>query len=186
MARWTPQKRDVLDSIADEFLHNYSKGRTLIAVDGWADTARFADEFAERLGRGGHAVFRASIADFQRPRALRHDQYVDGYDYDLFRRVLVDPFKLGGSTGFVTAAFDAARDVPMETDWKTGPQDATVVVDGQFLNRPALHGLWNYTIWLNGQEPEPYWTEAKPRDRASVIVDNVDVDHPRRVFADSC
>lgn len=190
MAQWTPLKRDVLDSIADEFLHNYAKGRTLISVEGSAGAARFADDFAARLGRGGHAVFRASIEDFRRPRALRTDDYVDGYDYALFRRVLVDPFKLGGSTGFVTAAFDAARDVPMETDWKTGPQDAALVVDGVFLGRPELRGLWNYSIWVEGEAPdaaeEQYLKDARPRERASVIVDNGDPEHPRRVFADSC
>lgn len=224
MARWTPtqwttQRRDLLDSIADEFLHNYGKGRTLLAVDGLdgAGKTRFADDFAQRLGRSGHAVFRASIDDFHRSRERRYLRgrdspegfYLDSYDYELFRRVLVEPFKLGGSAGFVTAAFDLARDVPMETDWKTAPQDATLVVDGIFLNRPALRGLWNYSIWLEvpaevaaarlverdgpagvgeryrgGQAL--YLAEANPRAAASAIVDNTDADHPLRVFADSC
>jgi uridine kinase len=196
MAQWTPLKRDTLDSLADEFLHNYSKGRTLLAVDGVAGTTTFADSLAERLGRGGHAVFRASIGDFLRPRAARgadtaESRYSTAFDYDLFRRVLVDPFKLGGSAGFVTAAFDAERDQPYESDWKTGPQDATLVVDGPFLNRPELRGLWNWSLWLEAADEaagmaEPYLATADPRRRATAIVDNTDPDHPRRVFADSC
>ncbi|CAN5183342.1 hypothetical protein BH11ACT4_BH11ACT4_22560 [soil metagenome] len=219
MATWTPQKRDVLDALADDFLHNYGKGRTLIAVDGidGAGKTIFADAFAERLGRGGHAVFRASMDSFHRPRALRYARgrdsaegyYLDSFDYPLLRRVLIEPFKLGGSAGFVTAAFDLARDVPLETDWKTGPQDATLVVDGVFLNRPELRGLWNFTVWLDvprevaderllardgasslaprySRGQELYLAEADPRAAASAIIDNADADHPRRVFADSC
>ncbi len=217
MVTWAVQRRDLLDAIADEFLQHNGKGRTLLAVDGvdGAGKTRFADDLAARLGKGSHAVFRASIDDFHRPRALRYARgrdsaegfYLDSYDYDLFRRVLVNPFKMGGSTGFVTAGFDLDRDVPWESDWKTGPQDATLVVDGIFLNRPALRGLWNYSIWLEGEPfaarleardgaaaPSErysggralYLKDADPRAAASAIVDNTDVDHPRRVFSDSC
>ena len=219
MAQWTPLKRDTLDSLADEFLHNYAKGRTLLAVDGidGAGKRPFADALAERIGRGGHAVFRASIDRFHRPRAERYVRgedsaegyYRDSFDYDLFRRVLVEPFRLGGSTGFVTEAFDVERDRPVEMEWKTGPQDGTLVVDGAFLNRPELRGLWNWSVWLDasdeqaaarlfeldgaaGQSPryaggqKLYLAEANPRARASAIVDNTDPEHPRRVFTDSC
>lgn len=219
MAQWTPLKRDTLDSLADEFLHNYAKGRTLLAVDGidGAGKRPFADALAERVARGGHAVFRASVDKFHRPRAERYVRgedsaegyYRDSFDYDLFRRVLIEPFKLGGSTGFVTAAFDVERNAQVEMDWKTGPQDATLIVDGAFLNRPELRGLWNWSVWLDvseeqaaarlfeldgaaGQSPryaggqKLYLAEANPRARASAIVDNTDPEHPRRVFTDSC
>lgn len=202
MARWTPAKRDVLDAVADEFLHNYGKGRTLLAVDGGEDehTRAFADDLAERLGRGSHAVFRASMRDFHRPRQVTgadsaERRYRESYDYDLFRRVLVEPFRMGGSTGFVTAAFDVDRDIPIEMDWKTGPRDATLLVDGPFLSRPELPSIWNYSIWLEtpdagGLEQDPahtlYTAESKPRATAAAIMDNSDPEHPRRVFADSC
>ena len=93
-------------------------------------------------------------------------------------------------------------------EWTTGPQDATLVVDGVFLNRPELRGLWNWSVWLEvpvevadarliardgrgltarylgGQEL--YLAQARPRVAASVIVDNTDPDRPFRQFADSC
>lgn len=214
----TLQRRDLLDALSDEFLANYRMGRTFIAIDGMdgAGKTRFADDLAERLGRGSHAVFRASIDGFHRPRADRYVRgrdspvgyYEDSFDYDLFRRVLVEPFRMGGSAGFVTAAYDVARDTQVEMEWKTGPQDATLIVDGVFLNRPELRGLWSWSIWLDvpieladarltardgrgltdryrgGQEL--YLAHANPRAAASVIVDNTDPDRPLRVFADSC
>lgn len=218
MARFTPLKRDVLDSLADEFLHNYGKGRTFLAVDGvdGAGKTHFADALAERLGRGSHPVFRASIDSFHRPRAERYVKgvesaegfYNDSFDYDLLRRILIDPFRLGGSAGFVTAAWDVARDTSVELAWQTAQQDATLVIDGVFLNRPELRGLWNYSIWLDvpadvadarrmARDGAPasarslggqalYLAEADPRARATAIIDNSDFDHPRRIFVDSC
>jgi uridine kinase len=218
MPAMTLARRELLDALSDEFLANYSRGRTVIAVDGvdGAGKTRFADDLAVRLGRGAHPVFRASMDGFHRPRADRYlrgkdspvGYYEDSYDYDLFRRVLVEPFRMGGSAGFVTAAYDVRRDAQVEMDWKTGPQDATLIVDGVFLNRPELRGLWNWSIWLevpsevadarltsrDGRGLDPryrggqalYLAQADPRAVASVIVDNRDPDHPVRAFADSC
>ena len=219
MPRWTPQKKDVLYALAQEILHNYGKGRALIAVDGvdGAGKTHFADALAEVVRKKGHAAFRASIDGFHRPRSERYLKgkdspegfYRDSFDYSLFRRVLVEPFRLGGSTAFVTAAFDVARDAQVEPRWLTGPDDALLIVDGIFLNRPELRGLWNYSIWLDvpaeitearlierdgpsGIGPryrggqELYLAEANPRAAADAIYDNSDFDLPRRVFADAC
>ncbi len=193
------EKRQLLDALAAEFLGNYGSGRTMIAIDGVSATTEFADALAARLGKGRHAVFRASMTQFLKPRAERHARGLDSadgdyngaFDYELVRRVLIEPFKLGGSAGFVTAAFDADRDVPIGMQFKTGPQDATLIVDGPFLNRPELRGLWNFSVWLDegGDVPAAqklYFAEANPRARASAIVDYREPGHPLRLFADSC
>ena len=224
MTPWLPQKKDVLAALADDILHNYGKGRTIVAVDGSdvAGTPAFADDLADAMRVKGHAVFRASVEGFHRPRAERYARgrdspegfYLDSYDYLTFQRTLVQPFRLGGSTGFVAAAFDVARDAQVEPVWLTGPADAVLIVDGVFLNRPELRGLWNYSIWLEVADHEAtarradrdrtspaalperqlrysgglalYAAESKPRTAATAIVDNTDADHPRRRFADSC
>ena len=224
MTPWVPEKKDVLSALADDILHNYGKGRTIVAVDGIdvAGTASFADDLAHAMRLKGHAVFRASIEGFHRPRVDRYARgrdspegfYRDSYDYLTFQRSLIEPFRMGGSTGFVAAAFDVARDARVEPVWLTGPADAVLIVDGSFLNRPELRGLWNYSIWLEVAEyeatrrraerdsaapsPRPerqlrysgaqalYEVESKPRTTATAIVNNTDADHPRRQFADSC
>lgn len=224
MTPWVPEKKDVLAALADDILHNYGKGRTVVAVDGIdvAGTPQFADDLADAMRLKGHTVFRASIEGFHRPRAERYARgrdspegfYSDSYDYLTFQRTLVEPFRMGGSTGFVAAAFDVARDAQIEPVWLTAGPDALLIVDGSFLNRPELRGLWNYSIWLevadyeassrraerdsSAPNPRPerqlrysgaqalYAVESKPRTAATAIVDNSDVGHPRRRFADSC
>lgn len=217
--RWTPQKKDVLAALADEILHNYGRGRVIVAIDGvdGAGKTRFAADLAEAITRKGHAVVQASIDGFHRPRAERYARgrdsargfYEDSYDYSVFRRVLVEPFRMGGSAAFVTEAFDHRSDSPVEPKWITAPADAILLVDGIFLNRPELRGIWNFSIWLDVPAPTAlarlierdgdtgvsarytdgqklYAKAAKPSTAASAIVDNSDYDHPRRVFADSC
>jgi uridine kinase len=221
MTRWAPQRRDVMAALAEELLHNYGRGRTIVAVDGptAAGKSTFADDLATELRKKGHDVFRASIDDFLKSRALRYAQgrdsakgrYDDAYNYSVFRRVLIEPFGMNGSTGFVTAAWDEHRDRQIEPKWLSGPVDAMLVIDGSYLNRPELRGLWNASIWLDadaavreqrmlardGIEPgtaraerydgaQKLYEKSQPREAATIIVDNTDPDHPHRVFTDSC
>lgn len=219
-----PARRELLESLVAEFSHNYAHGRTAIAVDGpdGAGKTTFADELALAFERAGRAVFRASIDDFHRPRELRYragrhsaeGYYRDAFDYSLFRRVLLEPFRMGGSTGFQLRGFDLQRDQPVESAWVTGPADAILIVDGVFLNRFELRGVWNWSLWLDatakvrlarmverdGADPSPkaesnlryadaqalYVRDAHPNTTADAIVDNTDPEHPKRRFADFC
>ena len=219
MASWTPLKTDVVAALAADILHNYGKGRAIVAVDGLdgAGKSHFADALASELGRGSRAVFRASIDDFHRPRVERYARgpdspegfYRDSFNYTTFRRVLIEPFRIGHIGSFVLAAFDLKRDAQIEPKWTTAPDDAILIIDGIFLNRPELRGIWNYSIWLQ-VDPEVaaarlrerdgettntarytegqslYLTDANPSAAATAIIDNNDYDHPRRIFADSC
>jgi uridine kinase len=218
----------LLRELRDEVRQNNRGGRVMIAVDGTDGSGKtvFADSLAEVFAEDGSAVFRASIDDFHRPRAERYARgrrspegfYRDSYDYATFRRVLIDPFRegaqTGATTGFQLAAFDVARDTPVESAWTTAPRDAVLIVDGIFLHRPELRGLWNWSVWLDvpvdvafrrlalrdGSDPDPgapsnaryldgqelYLKDAQPRSEAAAIVDNTDLAHPHRVFQDYC
>jgi uridine kinase len=209
MARWAPEKKDQLEALAGEILHNYGSGRAIVAVDGscTAGTAEFAAALADTMRDSGRKVFVASMRDFRKSHARRENQsaetaeafYTDAFDYSVFRRVLIDPFRASGSTSFVLAAYDEKRDAPLQPKWMSAGKDAILIVEGVFLNRSELAGLWNYSVWLEVPAPENdggesaetgadelYLAEAKPRSAAVAIIDNSDAEHPRRVFADSC
>src|SRR5688572_19102989 len=133
MARLTPERRAFIEQLSGEILAPYPRGRLIVAVDGpdGAGKTTFADDLAHELERRGHATVRASIDGFHRPSSFRYRKgrfspegcYEDSYDYWVLRRVLREPFRLGGSTAFVTAAFDYVRDVQVEPKWLTGPPD---------------------------------------------------------------
>lgn len=209
MARWAPQKKHVLGELADEILHNYGQGRTVVAVDGrhGAGQLELASDLAEVLRERKRRVFLASMDDFFRPRFDRDriesagDYFERAYDYSLFRRVLVDPYRMGGSTGFQLEGFDVERDQPaFDAKWESAPGDAILFVAGVFLQRKDLAALWSYTIWLATTLIEPssdlerlqvaadelYLKRATPSERATTILNNLDREHPRREFADSC
>lgn len=222
MARWAPLRRDVIAATVDEILGNYRRGRIAIGVDGRTASGKstFADDLAREFERRGFATARASLDDFLKPAEERYARgryspegyYRDAYAYDVFRRVLIEPFRLGGSAAFVTAAYDRVRDAPIEPKWRTGPDDIFLIVDGGFLDRQDLRGVWNYAIWLDadaevraerlrerdGIEPDSelaaryegahdlYERDAHPREAAIALIDNTDPEHPRRIFADAC
>jgi uridine kinase len=204
MARWQPLKKDVLEALAGEITHNYREGRVIVAVDGdrTSGTAAFADDLGVALGLVGRKTYRASIENFHSAKAEQdaadtaEGYYDSAYNYSLLQRVLVDPFRSGGSTGFVLAAFDEARDTGFQSKWMTAGADAILIVDGVFLQRPQLAGLWNYTVWVDVPETGPedvraeadalYLRAVGPRAKATAIIDNRDPEHPRRSFADSC
>lgn len=184
-----------MEALAAEILHNYGHGRAIVAVDGRRSSGMngFADDLAHALRAQGRSVFHASVEDFQRPRSERvRGLYTDGYDYSLLRRVLIDPFRTAGSTGFAVTGFDAERDEPVfQPKWKSAGADAILIVDGVYLNRPELSGIWNYSVWLEDPSTEDefdtvYLAAETPSARATAIYDNAAPEHPRRIFADSC
>jgi uridine kinase len=178
-----------------------SPGRRIVAIDGMEGAGKTT--YADRLARSitGVAVVRASIDGFHHPRAVRYRLgrdspegcYRDSYDYAMFRRLLIDPFRAGES--FALAAFDHSTDAAVPVDWRSAPADALLIVDGVFLNRPELRALWDYSVYLDvdrataerrmlerdgASEPtvrysdaqQLYQREADPAGAASVVVDN--------------
>ncbi|WP_104084011.1 hypothetical protein [Cryobacterium sp. Y11] len=197
---------DFLRALAAEIVHNYGRGRTIIAIDGTDASGRvaFADDLAAVLREQDRHLFRASLRNFQLSRAAQQllasetsetpaspeRLYRVGYDYSALRRVLVEPFRMGGSIGFVTEHFDPDRDAWIEPTWQTAPADATLIIDGNYINRPELHGLWLYSVLLESEpESEPdrlYLAETNPRDVVSAVIDNTQAGAPRRVLTDRC
>ncbi|MFD4420430.1 hypothetical protein ACFWN7_02865 [Agromyces sp. NPDC058484] len=194
----TTPRVSFLRDLADEIAAHYGRGRMIVAIDGPLQSGKtqFADDLAAVLREREHAVFRASMERFHRSRAAQ-DAYGDdtparyvgyGFDESALRRVLVEPFRMGGSTAFVTGVIDPARDAWVQPKWITGPSDAILILDGRFVLRKRLAGLWDFTIALDGEPADPAdvlaYAERDPRLVASAVVDDSDPEHPRRRLRD--
>ena len=160
----------------------------LVAIDGVdaAGKTVFADELAGLLRVRGRAVARVSVDDFLRPPEDRHRRgrhspsgyFLDSFDYDLLRRVILEPRRPG----------------------------TVLVVDGIFVHRDELADLWQLSIYLDVPfdvsvarmaarddiSPDPgdalvrryvdgqrlYLERCHPRGRADIVIDNTDWDRP--------
>ncbi|MDR5701337.1 nucleoside/nucleotide kinase family protein [Agromyces aerolatus] len=183
----------VLRAVADGIIRRYGRGRMIVAVAGpaGADAAALADDLRDVLAEHDHAVFRASEAGFHRSREAQAafgqdtpERYVrHGIDESALLRSLVEPFRLGGSTAFVTRVLDPARDAWVEPRWLTGPEDAILVIDGRFMLRERLARLWDYRIAIDGEPADPAdviaYAEQDPRAVADVVLDLTDPARPR-------
>jgi uridine kinase len=130
-----------------------------IAVDGRtaAGKTTFADALAAEIEGGGCRVIRASVDGFHRPRAERHRQgrmssdgyYEDARDLAAMRRLLLDPLGPGGDRLYATASFDLDRDEPLDLVFERATDDAVLIVDGTFLQRPELSAAWDFVIFVD-------------------------------------
>ena len=129
-----------------------------VAIDGvdGAGKTTLADALAPLVAAQGRPVIRASIDDFHHPRALRYARgryspdgfYLDSYDYDSFRTLLLDPLSPEGSGRYAARRFDLDNDRPFDLVIQQAQPTAALIVDGIFLHRPELRSYWNISIFL--------------------------------------
>ncbi|HEX6246810.1 MAG TPA: uridine kinase [Nocardioidaceae bacterium] len=190
----------------------------LVAVDGvdGAGKTTFADELAEVVRESGRfaEVVRASVDGFHHPRAHRHALGRTGetfwsrsFDYPALLRELVAPWRAGPGSSYRVAVRDVEADRALDLPPAVVPARGLLVVDGIFLQRDELHGLWDLAVFLDvpfavsvsrmarrdGSVDDPehpdqaryvegqriYLTACDPRSRADVVVDNADLAAPR-------
>ena len=132
----------------------------------------------------------------------------DSYDYGTLVSLLLEPLGPGGSGRYVGRVYDIDGEVPVAPLVEQASRDSILVLDGIFLHRDELAAFWDYSIWLEVPfdvsiprgaqrgagygDPDPsapssrryvngqrlYLTECSPQSRATVVIDNEDLDQP--------
>lgn len=155
--------------------------RALVAIDGpdAAGKTTMARAVAEHVGR---PVVTASIAGWHNPRHVRLRQgplspegyLLDAFDLDALVGECLQPFR-SGARRIRTAGFDHRVDA-VASSYADAADDAVLVVEGVFLQRPELRPFWDLSIYLHVPEPvtlaralardaEQLGSEANVRDR---------------------
>lgn len=187
----------------------------LVAIDGVDGVGKtvLGDDLAAALEARGIVTVRVSMDGFHRPRVERYRRgrsspegyLLDSYDDDAFRTCVVEPVRPGGSGMVRRAVFDHRTDLPLDVP-PVEVRDGAVLVDGIFLHRDGLAGLWDLSVFLracfattfarmaarDGTPPDPedpvnrrylegqrrYLRAFDPERRADVVLDLEDVDAP--------
>lgn len=191
-ADWSPVQKSVYTEIADRIVRMGPRGRRMIALDGRPGTGKseLAIELRTALARADVTSFVASVSDFKNVRAVRERQgrdsvagcYDDTYNLSELKRNLLEPFMLGGSTAFVLASYDSVSEQFVEPDWTTTGADAILLVEGEFLARPALTRLWHGFVRVEAADAVRGARMAK-RDGAHPLVTHPS--HDRREKANA-
>jgi len=130
--------------------------------------------------------------------------YRDSFDYGRMVRLLLDPLASGGSGVYVREVYDLRREREVHRLPEMAEPHAILVLDGIFMHRRELVMFWDFSVWLEVPfsvaiprgvgygDPDPdapvnkryiegqrlYIEECKPKERATMVIDNADLEHP--------
>jgi len=130
-----------------------------VAIDGVdaAGKTTLAYELAGRLHISGRQVIRASIDGFHNPRAVRYRRgsdspegyFLDSFDYNALKRLLLVPLGPVGNREYQTTIFDYRTESALPSPLRRARPDSILVFDGIFLLREELSGLWDYRLFVH-------------------------------------
>jgi uridine kinase len=155
-------RRYVLNELAAKIARLTLGWPVRIAIDGRlaAGKTYLADELAALIRNLGRTVIRTSVDGFHRPKTERYARgrysaegyYYDARDLSAVMNLLLLPLGPGGSRRYRTASFDLENDRPADQEAALSPDDAILIVDGTFLQRPELRDGWDLTIFVETSE----------------------------------
>ena len=178
---------NIFEDLVGEITQHYRRGRVLIAIDGvdGQATGQFAESLAAAMRAGSRSVVRSTSA--LDAAAERHDVSFPRYD----------SYRADDDHSRLKDIVSRFREGNLDTDTSVAviPADAMLIVDGRFLLRPELRGLWHFGVWLEGdlhlsdeslEAQIQYTRDSAPRGVADAIFDVTKAETPSRIWADSC
>jgi uridine kinase len=156
----TPERRAVIDGIADRVVAMRDDAPLLVGIQGRsaAGKSTLADELAKALAARGVETFASSLDDFHTPgHAHRSRQrlytpetrYTESYTYDAFRRGVIDLLRERGDRRVRAALWNSGTDEPIEVPWIECPDRVVAIIEGAFLSHPLIADAWDLSIWLD-------------------------------------
>lgn len=209
-------RQQLLETLAAHILKTPSPFVLRVAIDGvdGAGKTHFADELGLLLAVSGRKVIRASVDGFHHPKEVRYRLgrgspegfYRDSYNYEAFKKALLNPLSPGGSGRYHTVVHDVAAEMSVTVPEKQAEAGAILLLDGIFLHRPELRDYWDASVWLevpfsvsvprmaerDANSPDPdapehrryvegqklYLAESTPQRHATFVIDNTDLNMP--------
>jgi uridine kinase len=172
----TAGRAEVIEQVVGQLLADHSGDHPRrIGVDGItaAGKTTWARELTGAVQVRGRPALHLSTDDFHHPRIRRYrlgrssaaGYYADAYDFAALAEHVLRPLGPGGDRRIRTRVHDLESDQPIDEEPVVVPGDAVVVVDGTFLQREELHGLWDQVIYID-TDPGIAVTRAAQRDAA--------------------
>jgi len=145
--------------VADELCSTWPGHPLRVAVDGItaAGKSTLAAELAVAVRRRGRPAIQLSGDGFHHPRERRHRQgrtsgvgyYRDAYDTQGLVDAVLRPLGPGGDRRYREQVPDLAADRRAPSAARTAADEAVVLVDGTFLQRPELAGWWDQVVFVD-------------------------------------
>ena len=131
-----------------------------VAIDGCSAAGKttLADELAQVLrDRTDREIIRAGIDYFKRAAALRtaypidspEGYYLDTWDNDAIRDRLLVPLGPGGHRRYTSGIMEPSAQRALESPIEMAADDAVLLADGAFLQRPELDDYWDLRVYVD-------------------------------------
>ncbi len=164
---------EVVGAVAGEIVALPHDRPARVAIDGpdAAGKTTLAVELREPIEAAGRPVVRVSIDSFLRPRSERSEgaaqsaagYYEEAFDVDAFLQLILEPLRPGGHRTICPVSYDYRGDTRTIGEPVVVESDAVVLVDGVFLQRPALRDEWDLVVYVQVSENETL-ARARVRD----------------------
>ncbi|MCL4369062.1 MAG: uridine kinase [Actinobacteria bacterium] len=152
-------RQEIVDQLARLIVRIESVHPVRVAIDGVDASGKttLANELSPLIEGLGRPVLRASIDGFHRPRAERYRRgadspegyYLDSFNHEAIRALLLEPLGPGGDRQYQTAIFNFRTDKRVQDPPCDAPANAVLLFDGVFLLRPELNDCWDFSIFID-------------------------------------
>jgi uridine kinase len=150
----------VLGVVADRILALRRDHPVRVGIDGHSAAGKttLADELAGTLrGRTARPVLRVTLDQFKRhvdrrtryPAGSPESYYHEMFDVDAIRDELLVPLGPGGDRRYRSRIMDFSGRTPVDSGVHVSPEDAILVADSGFPQKPALARHWDLCVYLH-------------------------------------